>query len=473
MIDVLLINPPYSFTELVKLKKKKKSRGFYLNYPHLGLGYLAAAVRQSGFSVEIIDASANFLTEKEITAMIKEKEPTVVGITVTTQTSPEVYSLIKKIKKIKKTPEIVVGGPHVSALPESVKWMGVKFGFVGEAERGFVKLLDYLFKNKGSFKKIEGLVWIEKRKALANRNLPIKELDSLPFPARDLMENDRYFSPVHSGRITSMLSSRGCPFNCIYCSRPAIGRQVRFRSPKNIVKEMKEVVECFGVVYIEFVDDILTLNKERIVEFCHLIKKEKLRVNWGGQTRADLVDFFLLKKMKAAGCEKLSFGLETGIEEIRYGLNKKIPNKSYIKAFKWCHQLKIETNAFVMFGHPGETIRDMEESIRFTKKLDPDYAAFYITTILPGSILGEKALIERRIKPRVWKDYMLRKMRLPAYVPEGLTKTDLEKTHRQAFRQFYLRPSYIIKKIRKIKSFSYLKNTLRSGLAVFQDYILS
>ena len=125
-----------------------------------------------------------------------------------------------------------------------------------------------------------------------------------------------------------------------------------------------------------------------------------------------------------------------------------------------------------MFGHPGETLRDMEVSIRFTKKLNPDYAAFYITTILPGSILGERALVEERIRPWVWKDYMLRKTRLPAYVPRGLTRTDLEKIHRQAFRQFYLRPSYIIKKIRKIKSFPYLRNTLRSGLAVFQDYIL-
>mgnify|MGYP001082455340 CR=1 FL=1 len=312
MIDVFLINPSYSFTELVTLKKKKKSKGFYLNYPHLGLGYLAASTRQSGYSVEIIDASANLLTEKEIVAIIKKKKPAVVGITVTTQTSPEVYSLIKKIKKFKKPPEIVVGGPHISALPESVKWMGVRFGFVGEAEKGFVKLLDFLFKKKGSLKKIEGLVWIKKRKVLTNPKMLIKGLDSLPFPARDLMENDRYFSPVHSGRITSILSSRGCPFNCIYCSRPAIGHQLRFRSPKNIIKEMKEVVGRFGVIYIEFVDDILTLNKERIVELCRLIKEEKLEVNWGGQTRADLVDFSLLKKMKAAGCENLSYDYKTG-----------------------------------------------------------------------------------------------------------------------------------------------------------------
>lgn len=473
MIDVLLINPPYNFTELVKLQKKKKSRGFYLNYPHLGLGYLAASVRKAGFTVEIIDASASLLTEKEITAKIRQKKPAVVGITVTTPTTPAVYSLIQKIKKIKKPPEIVIGGPHVSALPQSVRWMGARYGFIGEAERGFVKLLNYLLKNKGSLKKIEGLVWVNEGRVLANPNAPIMDLDSLPFPARDLMENDRYFSPVHSGRITSMLSSRGCPFDCTYCSRPAIGRHLRLRSPENIVQEMKEVVNRLNIVYIEFVDDILTLDKKRMIEVCRQILKENLKVNWGGQTRADQVDFDLLRKMKAAGCQKISFGVETGVEEVRYRLNKRISNERYLKAFRWCRQLGIETNAFVMFGHPQEGWPEMEQSIAFTKKLDPDYAAFYITTIFPGSSLGEMALLEERIRPRIWQDYMLKKASLPAYIPEGLTMIDLERIHRQAFRQFYLRPSYIIKRMRKIKSFSYLKNTLKSGLAVFQDYILA
>jgi len=144
MLDVLLINPPYSFTDLVTLKKKKPGRGFYLNYPHLGLGYLAAATRQAGFQVKILDAPADLLTQKDIISIIKKTKPKVIGITVTTQTSQGVYHLVKRIKKISSPPEVVIGGPHVSALPQSVSWLKLKYGFIGEGKIGFVKLLKYL-----------------------------------------------------------------------------------------------------------------------------------------------------------------------------------------------------------------------------------------------------------------------------------------------------------------------------------------
>lgn len=472
MLDVLLVNPPYSFTDLVTLKKKKKSRGFYLKYPHLGLGYIASSTLAAGYSVKLIDASAAEMTMSEILLVIKKEQPKVLGITSTIQTSKSVYALIKKVKKLPEVPIIVVGGPHVSALPETIDWFNIKYGFINEGEVGFVKLLKYIFEKKGTLSKIEGLVYKEKGKLKVNPNVPIKDLDKLPFPARSLMENDKYFSPVHSGRITSMLLSRGCPFNCTYCSRPAIGRIWRYRSPSNIFEEIKQAVEIYKVSYVEFVDDTLTIDKKRIEKLCDLIIKSGLKIAWGCQTRADMIDFPLLKKMKRAGCEKMSFGLETGVQKIRYQLNKRITNQSYGRTMKWCTKLGIETNTFVMFGHPGESLKDMKESIAFVKKLDPDYAAFYITTILPGSILGEWSRLEGRIKPDVWKKYIYGKANLPPYIPKGLSMEDLENMHRKAFREFYLRPKYIINRILKIRSWAYLLNTATSALTVIKDYIV-
>lgn len=471
MLDVMLINPPYSFTDLVKLKRKRRSRGFYLNYPHLGLLYLASSLKKAGFSVEVLDASAQALTEGEIIRKIIERQPEVIGITVTTQTSRGVFSLIKKIKKIKDSPEIVIGGPQVSALPETVRWMQVGYGMVGEGELAFVKLINYLIRNKGELKKIPGLIFLQKGKLISNINRPNLELDKLPFPARELVSADNYFSPVYGGRMTTLITSRGCPYNCTYCSRPAIGYLWRKRKPSSIVAEMKEVVDKYQVGYIEFVDDTFTIDKARIMKLCQSIIKNKVQVTWGGQTRADLVDYALLKKMKAAGCVKLSFGLETGVERIRFDLNKRVPDRAYAQAVENCRKLGIETNLFVMFGHPGEKLEDMQESISLTRRLDPDYAAFYITTILPGSVLGAQSARERRIKPSVWQDYMEGKGKLPAYVPSGITRQKMEEVHKSAYSKFYFRPQYIFRRIKKINNWRYVLNTLKSGWTILTDYI--
>jgi len=455
---------------LVKLKEDVENEGFYLNYPHLGLAYLASMLEKNKFTVRIIDSSASLININEIIKILKEEKPSIIGITVTTQTLRSVYLLVKEIKKASIKSEIVLGGPHISAEPEIIKKIDVKYGFVGEAEYGLIKLCEFIIRKKGSINNIKGLVYKKNHKLKINERDFIKNLDLLPFPARRLLPNDKYFSPVISGRITSMIATRGCPFNCIYCSRAAMGRQCFHRSPENIAEEMKECVEKYNVKYIEFVDDTFTIKQDKILSLCKLIKEKNIKVKWGCQTRANLVDKKLLKEMHSAGCMKISFGVETGSQRVRYLLNKYISDEAFRNACKWCKEIGIETNAFFMFGHPTETIEEMEQTIKFAKELDTDYAAFYITTIVPASLLFNIALKEKLVNSDVWEKYMLGKVELPAYIPEKLNFKILEEMHRKAFRSFYLRPKYILKRIFKLKNFSELRNTVRIGCALFKNY---
>ena len=472
MAQVLLINPPYSFTGVVKLKNKKQNGGFYISYPHLGLGYLSSYLKKEGFTVRIVDASVELLDIADIIEIIKREKPLLTGITVTTPMLRTVYEIVKSIQSEKIDTEIVLGGSHISIDPELIKDLGVKYGFVGEAEIGLSRLCGKLLKKEEDFESVDGLVYNDKGRYFANPIKFISDLDALPFPDRDAIDNDKYFSPVVSGRITSMITSRGCPFGCSYCSRPAIGRKVRNRSIINIIDEIALVTGKYGVKYINFEDDTFTLDKDRAREICETILERGLKVLWGCQTRANLVDYDLLALMKKSGCIKISFGIEAGAERVRYIINKKIKNEDFERAYGWANRLGIDTNAYIMFGHPTETIADMEESIKFTVSLNPSYAAFYITAVLPGSTLCEELIAKGKlVHPEIWRKYMRGEAELPSYIPEGLNEGILKAMLKKAFRRFYLRPGYILGRLKRIRSLADIKRNIKSGWVVMVDYI--
>lgn len=473
MTEVFLIVPPYSYTEIIKVRGNvRRKGGFYVFYPHLGLLYLAAVLQKAKIKVGFLDMAAESILEKDLKKLLVRERPQIVGITVTTPTLPAAYEVIKIIKKTLPSTKIVVGGAHISAIPEATFQLGADFGFVGEVEIGFLDLCRQILSGNLKLSKIGGLVYKGKNKFFVNPPCFVSDLDKIPFPARELTKIDAYFSPVLAGRITSMIASRGCPYACIYCSRPAIEKHVRFRHPKKVVQEMKEVVEEFGVRYINFEDDTFTLNRKRVEDLCKEIKRQKLKVKWGCQTRADLVDKNLLKLMGRTGCIKISFGVESGSEKIRFTLGKRITDQQTRDAFDWARKAGIETNAFFMFGHPKEREEDLKKTVQMAKNLDSTYAAFNLTTIYPASPLYQMALKERKIKSDVWGKYMRRKSKLVVYVPDGLSLKKLRKFQRQAFFSFYLRPQFFLDQIRRISSVADLLVKARAGLVVLRDFIL-
>ncbi|MDD5772155.1 MAG: radical SAM protein [bacterium] len=473
MTDFVFINPPYSYTDNIKTKTKKRNEGFYVNYPHLGLAYLAASLEKNGFSAKIIEASASFLTEDEIMQQIKEEAPPLVGITVTTMTLRAVYALIQKIKQEFPKIIIILGGAHISVEPELIKKLGLQFGFIGEADHGLVQLCKHILREKQDLSQIKGLIYLKDGELVVNERDATPNLDAITFPARHLLPNEKYFSPVINGLITSMVTSRGCPFNCIYCSRPSVGKICRFRSAENIIEEIIEVKNKFKVKYINFEDDTFTMRKENVTKLCNLIIEKGIKIKWGCQTRANLVDEKLLKLMHKSGCIKISFGVEAGSERVRYVLNKKIHDDAFRQAFKWCRKIGIETTSFFMFGHPTETLDDLERTISFACELSPTYALFNITYILPGSPLFAYAQKEGLVSNAAWEDYMYSRKPLPVYIPHGLSKEILENFQKKAFRRFYLSPKYIIQRIFDLSTYFNLQNKIKIAFVVIKDLILS
>ncbi|PIU68056.1 MAG: hypothetical protein COS84_02050 [Armatimonadetes bacterium CG07_land_8_20_14_0_80_40_9] len=475
MSDVILIMPPNNFTDMIKVRNNQKNKGFYVNYPPLGLAYLAAVLERENFKVKIIDAVTSLMGEEDILKTVSEERPKVVGITVTTPTLIVVYSLVQRLKEIAPQMVIVLGGPHISAQPEIISFLKAEFGFRGEAEEGLPKLVKSIVEEKTctqAFHNIPGLVWMCDREVRMNSHYVLSKLDSLPFPARHLLDNGRYINPTCSAKTTSLITIRGCPYNCLFCSR-AVREGYNERSVDNVIEEIREVVKILGIEYITLMDETFTQNRKRVEEIVGKIKENKLNFKWACQTRVNLIDKELIKAMHDAGCVNLSFGVESSSERIRELLKKPPSKKDYENVVKWSREIGMETNAYYMFGHPTETLSDLKETINFALSLNSDYASFNLTTIFPGSPLYKQMLRENLISENIWNQYILGTADLPTYIPEGLSKKTLERTISLAFRKFYFRPRYILRKLFKIKSIKDLRHHLRIAIIILKDFVLS
>lgn len=465
MKDVVLIMPPNNFTDMIS-PRKEKNLGYYVHYPPLGLCYIAAVLVKNNISVRIIDAIAENLMLDDIVKILKVEMPKFVGITTTTPTLRVVKKLIEKIRSSINT-EIILGGPHISCDPEITFFLGADVGFVGENEYSF---LDFVKGNAKS--QIMGLIWKDNDKINVNHFPVIENLDELPYPARHLLNNKKYSNPVNSLTTTSLIASRGCPYDCLFCSRASRGKKYHIRSVDNILPEIKDCINKFGIKYITFMDETFTYKKQWVEELCEKIIEEKIKFSWAAQTRVNLIDKELLRKMKRAGCVNLSFGVESASEKTRELLGKPVDFNDYKNLVRWAKELKIETNAYYMLGHPHETKEDILNTIKFAKELNTDYASFNITTIFPASNLYNELIKEGKIKQDIWRDYALCLQDIPSYVPQNLKKDDLEKLISTAFKSFYLRPKYIFNRILKIRKLSDIVHHLKILSILLKDYIL-
>jgi len=458
--DVLLINPPTSFMGTHKMKSKEKSKELFF-YPPLGLGYLASILIDSGFSVEIIDSPTLQLTQEDLISKIDKLRPSIVGISSTT---PQIYSTLYLARSVKEEIssdiKIILGGSHISADPNFVNRFPVfDHAILGEAEILFPQIVQKILDGKKIRKMFRGD--------------PPKMLDSLPYPSYDLLPMDKYFMPIHSKHFSSMLTSRGCPFNCLYCSRPAISHFVRYRSGKNTVDEIKLLEENFSVGWIQFVDDTFTLSKKHVEDICKNICDEHLDTYWGCQTRCDLVNREMLNLMYKAGCREITFGVENGSFHIRKLIGKNMTNRIVQKAFFLCQEVGIDTVSFWILGLPTETIKELNKTIKFACRLPSPYAEFHIATPFPGSRLFDLALNEGKITQKTWDDYAENGGRIPTYVPTKLTFNQLIMYQKKAYRSFYFRPKSIINQIGKIKSMSDIKRITQSAIIIWKEIIHS
>lgn len=427
--------------------------------PPVGLAILAAIAREMGFSVKIIDANALNLSEEDILKEIRIFDSDLVGISVMSPYIESAETIIEKIKRDNPTKKIILGGPHASVVKGKILEENENIDFVvfGEGEETIAELLDSL-KNKKSLEKINGLAFRKDKKIIENEKRDyVRDLNKYPMPAYDLLPI-KYYKPFppHGKELPFMplITSRGCPYNCLFCYKELFGRNYITKDTKNIIKEIKYLVNEMGIKEIMFYDDTFTYDRERIIDLCNQMIENDIIIPWSCETRVNHVDKELLEKMKQAGCYLISYGIESGNQDVLNVLRKGITLEQSEKAVKLTHDVGIMTVGYYMIGTPDETPENIKETIEFAKRLDTDFVQFSICTPIPGSDLYDMA-IRRGMKPNEWKNsvYVAEKEEnKPFLLTDKMTAKELLDWYSIAYKEYYLRPQYILKALKRIKS---------------------
>lgn len=465
MTKVLLIFPPYTLKE----EFGDLSEVGNMQQP-LGIGYLGAVLEKEGFEVKIFDAPPLGWGIKRIVSEAKKFLPDFIGLSVSTADFNKAVKLAKALKKGLDVP-IIIGGPHVTALPKEVmRFSCFDIGIIGEAEETIVELIWALVK-KGNLRKVAGIIFRE-RKAIIKTTprLYIKNLDSLPFPARHLMPLLSSYHPTPATYkkfpVGTMITSRGCPYQCSFCFRGIFGNQWRFRSPENVVAEMEELIANFGAAEIRIWDDTFNIDPERVKAICRLIIRRGLKIPWTCLGRVDRVDRQMLTLMRKAGCWQISYGIESGNEKVLAGLGKGITKKMAQKAIETTSQTGIRSMGFFILGLPGETGESMRETIEFAKNLPLSAANFSIATPYPGTKLWSLAKKRGFLKNIDYQKLVVNLPKKLYYVPEGLDAKTVRAYERQAYKEFYRYPKFILRQLGEINSLAELWRKAKAFLTI-------
>jgi len=411
-MKILLINPPYT-----------RFKGLIDRYFPIGLGYLAAVLEKAGHTALIynVENSAigegevnwefihrldvfdeflrrqadenNFIYE-EIRNVLKEFKPDLIGISNKTVTFKITLRVAKICKSIFPEVPIVMGGVHSTACPdEIISNEFVDFNVIGEGEETLTELAAVLEKRQSDFSKIKGLYYKDKYKNVFKNELRplIQELDKLPLPAWHLLlNNHNYSKTLYQSMLGGIFTSRGCPFRCAFCYWEMFGGKVRWRSPELVIEEIQLMKEKYGVIEFYFWDDVFTVNKQRLIQFCNLLIEKKVNIAWRCHSRADLWDADIIKLVKKAGCYRTSLGIESGCEETLKYMNKKLNLDTVRKCAELLNKYNLPWNAAFIIGFPEETEEQMLETFEFIKQINPGELFLSVFTPFPGTELYYK-----------------------------------------------------------------------------------
>ncbi len=453
-MNVLLVNPPSFF------RMKILNEVTMPDMP-MGLAYIAAVLEQSGHFVRIADL--NMVSKKEeIKKKFLEVRYDVVGFTATTSTILYAYKAIRVIKKMMPWVITILGGWHASG---SKQWTmnecpELDILVKGEGEETLKEIVISLQNKILNLSQIKGILYRDSNGVcIENEDRPlIKDLDSLPFPARHLLPMNEYqkvkwtiFQWVNANnlKISNLVTSRGCTGRCIFCADHTIYKyQCRFRSPENVVAEIKEVVEKYNIRVFYFQDAHFTQSPVRAQRICELIIKEKIKIVWVCVSRVDTVSKELIQLMKRAGCVLIGFGIETGSPRMLRFMNKHVTYKQMQNALKWTRDAKIFSYNFIISGIPGETKRDLFLTRQLLLQLKSDFVSHTIAVPYPGTKLREIALLHNKIKDDRWEVYNHPYGKVLNY----LGSDEVFKLQGKVLRDYYLSPFFIKNVLKNLRS---------------------
>lgn len=408
-------------------------------YVPLNLAYLGAMLEQCGYKVRCLDYTVLPQNDDELRRILVLNDISLVGLTACTSQIVPAYRLLSFIKNANPSIRVVMGGIHPTVLPQESLDHGADYVIKGEGELALVKLVHDIEADTATERIVS-----HKR---------IENLDTIPFPARRLFGFPKgYTTFVMSRKDTvaaHVITSRGCTGSCIFCCRDIFGKHITSRSAKNVVAEVMQLKNLYGVNEISFADDYFTHDPQRVIEICDLLIENRVNIRWGcSNTRVDSGDASMFKRMAEAGCYRVNFGVESGSERVLRRIGKDITLDHVRRAFEQAEQAGLLTCAYMMIGHHCEMESDIKRTIAFAKELNPDAVQYAINTPFPGTPLY--ALLRRRglLVSEDWGKYQM--FERPLFWTEFLSSGDILKWYKRAWLSTYLSPRFIIKRIRHI-----------------------
>lgn len=440
--------------------------------------YLSSYLRNNtGHQVDVLDCIPKDLGFSYISNYINQTAPDVVGISVTaTHNLVNVAKSIEAIRRAKPDTFIVIGGAHVNSFPKQAAMLkGVDAAIFGDGEIPLAALLDTL-ESGGDQKKVPNILIFEGDGTVyEGHRVPNEDnLDVFPFPDRQSCPPGRYFTPGMKGaRATTMMSSRGCPFQCVFCNVP---HAFRTRSAKNVVDEMEECVNRYGIQDIHFIDDLFNITPERVMEISEELIRRDVKVGWGYKAGVHQTTREMVQVAKRAGCYRMHYGVETFTPHGLKALNKKVTLEEIFEVFRFTQDLGVKAIAYMIVGCPFEkTADEILKAGDFIKKLNPNYVVYSLFTPYPDAPVFQEGVEKGIWDSDCWEKFMLNPTEdhsLPTAWEEHLSKKELLDVFKKLNRRFYFHPFTLARTLISIRGWAELKRILLGGLSLIRMELL-
>ncbi len=403
--EVCLINPPLD---------KKTSSKFPMSGVPLGIACLAAYLREKNIPSQVIDAPIMGYNIPQTAINAIKSGAKIIGISCLTENRYAALKTLKEIKKIRPQIITIIGGLHATFSDESIlkNYPFVDIVVRGEGEKTLYELVKEFQKKNPNLKKIDGISYKEDKKIIVNQPRAfMSEIESLPYPAYDLFPMKRYPLPpdvkIKINQTAQVTTSRGCPMGCKFCETThAWGKNIRSTSAKKLFEIIEHLYKTYGIDYIRFADDLFTMRRSKVMEFCELLIESKLPIKFRIQARVDTVDLEELNLLKKAGCDLVEYGAESGSNKVLEAVGKNITIQKIKKAVDITRQAGIEVKYFLIVGSLEETPKETWETFELIKNTRPDWIGINPLTIYPGTAVYEIATKQNLVNEDIWLKYI-------------------------------------------------------------------